>query len=89
MSLQSPCVPEETYQQYMATLQIFLRSTLDGSLSSQAHRVTSAAWCLQHECLKAIPCLSPAKLKFLVPRYICIPHFSCFGRITRYRTLAK
>lgn len=89
VGLQTPCIPGETYQQYMATLQMFPRSILNCPLSSLAQRVTSAACCLWHECLKAIPFLSPAKLKFLVPSYICMPCFSCFGSIPMYRTLVK
>lgn len=89
MGLQSPGIPAETYQQYLATLQMPPRSTLNCFLSSQAHRVMSAACCLWHECLKAIPYLSPAKLNFLEPSFICMPWFSCFGSIPMYRTLAK
>lgn len=89
VGLQSPCIPGETYQQYLATLQMFPRSTLNCSLSSQGQRVTPVACCLWHVCLKAIPCLSPAKLKFLMPSYICMPRFSCLGSIPMYRTLAR
>lgn len=33
--------------------------------------------CLCQECLKAILFLSPAKLKLLMPSYVCMPRFGC------------